>query len=130
MSTKKRRSDQAGRAKMRSPGRPPVLHRSERRPFWQAIADGCSSEQAASISEREQVAPDSPGSICPVAIQETLAHVGTQDFVGLASLAWRAPQPRVEPATRDTERPAHHSHRPGSSVLSHEAELHIDSRAK
>ena len=32
---------------MRSPGRPPVLHRSERRPFWQAIADGCSSEDAA-----------------------------------------------------------------------------------
>ena len=32
---------------MRSPGRPPVLHRSERRPFWQAIAEGCSSEEAA-----------------------------------------------------------------------------------
>jgi IS30 family transposase len=36
-----------GRVKMRSPGRPPVLHRSERRPFWQAIAEGCSSEDAA-----------------------------------------------------------------------------------
>ena len=36
-----------GRAKMRSPGRPPVLHRSERRPFWQAIAGGYSSEDAA-----------------------------------------------------------------------------------
>jgi transposase len=47
MSTKKRRSDRAGRAKMRSPGRPPVLHRSERRPFWVAIAEGCSSEEAA-----------------------------------------------------------------------------------
>jgi DNA-binding CsgD family transcriptional regulator len=32
---------------MRSPGRPPVLHRSRRRPFWQAIAQGCSSEEAA-----------------------------------------------------------------------------------
>ena len=40
----------AGRAKMRSPGRPPVLHRSERRPFWQAIAEGCSSEDAARIA--------------------------------------------------------------------------------
>ena len=36
-----------GRAKMRSPGRPPVVHRAERRPFWQAIANGCSSEEAA-----------------------------------------------------------------------------------
>lgn len=41
------RNVRVGRAKMRSPGRPPVLHRSERRPFWQAIADGCSSEDAA-----------------------------------------------------------------------------------
>ena len=35
---------------MRSPGRPPVLHRSERRPFWQAIADGFSSEEAAQMA--------------------------------------------------------------------------------
>ena len=35
---------------MRSPGRPPVLHRSERRPFWQAIADGFSSEEAAQLA--------------------------------------------------------------------------------
>ncbi len=47
MGVKKRRSDLAGRAKMRSPGRPPVLHRSERRPFWQMIANGLSSEDAA-----------------------------------------------------------------------------------
>ncbi len=47
MNAKTRRSDQVRRAKMRSPGRPPVLHRSERRPFWQAIAEGCSSEDAA-----------------------------------------------------------------------------------
>lgn len=39
-----------GRAKMRSPGRPPVLHRAQRRPFWQAIADGHSSEEAAQIA--------------------------------------------------------------------------------
>src|SRR5579862_9560422 len=47
MHTGKRQADRAERAKMRSPGRPPVLHRSERRPFWQAIAAGCSSEDAA-----------------------------------------------------------------------------------
>jgi DNA-binding CsgD family transcriptional regulator len=42
-----RRSGQAQRAKLRSPGRPPVLHRSERRPFWRAISEGFSSEDAA-----------------------------------------------------------------------------------
>src|SRR5665213_3225746 len=47
METRKKRSDRVGRAKMKSPGRPPVLHRSERRPFWQAIADGDSCEVAA-----------------------------------------------------------------------------------
>lgn len=47
MVCKTRRSELARRAKMRSPGRPPVLHRAERRPFWQAIADGYSSEDAA-----------------------------------------------------------------------------------
>ena len=43
-----------GRARMRSPGRPPVLHRSERRPFWQAIAEGRSSEEAARMAEVSQ----------------------------------------------------------------------------
>jgi IS30 family transposase len=50
MGMKQRRSDRTERAKMRSPGRPPVLHRSERRPFWRAIADGCSSEDAARMA--------------------------------------------------------------------------------
>lgn len=47
MGTRKPLVNWSGRVKMRSPGRPPVLHRSERRPFWRAIADGCSSEEAA-----------------------------------------------------------------------------------
>ena len=38
------------RAKMRSPGRPPVLHRAERPPFWEAIAKGRSSEEAAQLA--------------------------------------------------------------------------------
>ena len=50
MGAKKRRSDRVERAKMRSPGRPPVLHRSERRPFWRAIADGRASEDAARMA--------------------------------------------------------------------------------
>lgn len=55
MGTRKRRAERAGRAKMRSPGRPPVLHRSERRPFWRAIAGGCSSEEAAQMAGVSQV---------------------------------------------------------------------------
>lgn len=50
MKAKRRKADLAARAKMRSPGRPPVLHRAERRPFWQAIAAGCSSEGAAQLA--------------------------------------------------------------------------------
>lgn len=50
MKAKRRKADLAGRAKMRSPGRPPVLHRAERRPFWEAIAAGCSSEDAAQFA--------------------------------------------------------------------------------
>ena len=44
---KKRGSDRAGRRKLRSPGRPPALHRTERRPFWIAIAAGQTSDDAA-----------------------------------------------------------------------------------
>ncbi len=47
MSTRKRRSDRSGRAPLRSPGRPPVAGRVERRRFWVAIAAGKSSEDAA-----------------------------------------------------------------------------------
>lgn len=50
MSSKKLKSDRSLRAKLSSPGRPPVLHRSERRPFWKAIAEGHSSEDAAGIA--------------------------------------------------------------------------------
>ena len=50
MKTKNRKSDRAQRAKQRSPGRPPVLHRAERWPFWEAIAQGYSSEDAAAIA--------------------------------------------------------------------------------
>ena len=50
MSTKRLELNWTGRAKMRSLGRPPALHRSERRPFWRAIADGCSSEEAAQVA--------------------------------------------------------------------------------
>jgi IS30 family transposase len=44
---KRRRSDRALRAPMRSPGRPPVWRREHQQRFWQAIAAGLSSEEAA-----------------------------------------------------------------------------------
>lgn len=45
--SRRRRSDKAGRAPIRSPGRPPVGRREHRRQFWEAIAKGLSSEEAA-----------------------------------------------------------------------------------
>src|SRR6476620_7937891 len=42
-----RRSDQALRGKLRSPGRPGVARREDRRRFWASIAAGLSSEDAA-----------------------------------------------------------------------------------
>ena len=43
----RRRSDRALRARLRSPGRPPVARREHRRRFWAFIAAGLSSEDAA-----------------------------------------------------------------------------------
>ena len=47
MGARRRRSDRATRAVMRSPGRPSVGRREERQRFWAAIARGVSSEDAA-----------------------------------------------------------------------------------
>ena len=44
---RKRRADRALRAPIRSPGRPPVARREHRQRFWDAIARGLSSEEAA-----------------------------------------------------------------------------------
>ena len=43
---KRRRADRALRARMRSPGRPPVARREDRQRFWAAIAKGLTSEDA------------------------------------------------------------------------------------
>ena len=42
--------ERAGRARMCSPGRPPVGRADHRRWFWEAIAEGASSEQAAAAA--------------------------------------------------------------------------------
>ncbi len=47
MGIRKRRSDRPGREVIRSPGRPPVARREDRRRFWAVIAAGQSSEDAA-----------------------------------------------------------------------------------
>src|SRR5919205_959821 len=47
MGTRRRRSDRSGRGVLRSPGRPGVARREDRRRFWTAIAAGRSSEDAA-----------------------------------------------------------------------------------
>jgi IS30 family transposase len=47
MAARKRRSDRSGRARLLSPGRPPVAGRDEQRLFWAAIASGMASEDAA-----------------------------------------------------------------------------------
>jgi IS30 family transposase len=43
---KRRRSDRALRARMQSPGRPPVARREDRQRFWAAIAKGLTTEDA------------------------------------------------------------------------------------
>jgi IS30 family transposase len=50
MEEKWKRPNRALRAKLRSPGRPPVLHRAARWPFWQGIAQGLSTEGAAVVA--------------------------------------------------------------------------------
>src|SRR3954447_11662217 len=54
MERRKRRSDRSGRAPLRSPGRPPVADRDQRRGFWAAIATGLSSEDAAATASVPQ----------------------------------------------------------------------------
>jgi hypothetical protein len=48
--TGKRRSSRSTRKMLRSPGRPPVVSVEARRPFWEAIAAGLSSENAAAVA--------------------------------------------------------------------------------
>jgi IS30 family transposase len=50
MGRKVRAWEKAGRARMRSPGRPPVGRADHRRWYWEAVAEGASSEQAAAVA--------------------------------------------------------------------------------
>lgn|ERR1700730_2519484 len=48
--TRRRRADRAGRARLRSPGRPPVARREHRRWFWEGITNGLLSEDAGRLA--------------------------------------------------------------------------------
>ena len=50
-----RHSNRSGRAKLRSPGRPPAGRRAERQQFWAAIAKGLSSEDAGADAQVSSV---------------------------------------------------------------------------
>src|SRR5919205_433690 len=53
---KRRQSDRALRAKMHSPGRPPVSLRADRQRFWAAIATGLTTEDAGAAAGISQAA--------------------------------------------------------------------------
>jgi hypothetical protein len=86
--------------------------------------------QSALLSQCQDVVPEASGAVCAVADHKALAYLAGQDLVDLTASTSGPVQPRIEAASRDTERLAHHHDRPGPSVFRHEAELHIDSFAK
>ena len=74
--------------------------------------------QPAVHAVRQQVVPHAPGAIGSVAADEARPHLGRERLIGSAALARRALEPRIEPATRDTERPAYPIRRPDSAGAS------------
>ena len=62
----------------------------------------------------QQIMPHAPGAIGPIAADEARPYLGRERFIGSAALARRALEPCIEPATRDTERPAYPIRRPDS----------------
>jgi hypothetical protein len=78
---------------------------------------------------RQQIVPNPPSSIGPIAGKETHPNLRAKLFIcGAADCAVAAA--RLEPTSRDTERPAHPIHGPDPPVLRNKAELHVDSFAK
>ena len=85
---------------------------------------------AAGDPVRQQVVPDTPGTVGPVAGEEAGSHPGQQLFVGLRSGARRSGPPGIEACARDPERLAQPSRRPDPSVCRNKGELHSASFAK
>jgi len=69
---------------------------------------------------------DASGAVGAVTGNEALAHLRRHLLIIPAALAWRPRQPGIKATAGHTERLAHHRHRPGPSVLRHEAEFDID----
>lgn len=78
----------------------------------------------------EHIAPDTERAVRLIAIEKALMGLLTQHIVITFALTAWPNEPRLEPATRVTERLTDQRHRPGPSVLRLEAKLHVDSPAK
>jgi hypothetical protein len=78
----------------------------------------------------EQIVPDTPGPVGPIARQEAGTNLRANVLIAPAALTARPCQPRIKPTPRDTERPAQPFRRPDPPVLRNETELHVDSFAK
>ena len=74
----RRRADRARRGRMRSPGRPPTARREHRQRFWQGIARGLSSEDAAVAA-----------GMSPVAGTKWFREAGGMPSISLAPLSGR-----------------------------------------
>src|SRR6266851_5042803 len=86
--------------------------------------------QPARHSFGEQIMPDTPGPVGPIAREEAGTNLRTDILIAPASpTAWPC-QPGVESTPRDTERLAQPFRRPDPPVLRNETELHVDSFAK
>ena len=75
---KRRRSDRALRARMQSPGRPPVARREDRQRFWAAIAKGLTTEDAGAAA-----------GISPAVAARWFRHSGGMPSVSQARLSGR-----------------------------------------
>jgi hypothetical protein len=88
------------------------------------------SVQPTSNALGQHIVPHAPGTIGAVAAQESGFDQSPNPFVASSTGTRRAACPGIKPAARDIERLAKQPHRPYSSMLCNEAELHIDSLAK
>ena len=86
--------------------------------------------QPAGDAFAQHVTPDTAGPVGPVAGEKARPHPGADLLVSSRPLARPPCQPGMEARTRDPERLAHPPHRPDSSVLRDESELHSASLAK
>ena len=78
----------------------------------------------------QEIVPDTPGAIGPVAGQEAGSHPRQQLVVGSRSGTRRPGPPGIEACPRDPERLAQPFRRPDSSVGRDEGEFHSASFAK